>query len=247
MSKQQLETLFRLQTIDHELLARQREVERYEGALAERRRAMDALDARLEEMAVERKALVNERALAERRIQQQQDSLRQKRGRLQRVRNERELRAGEDEVRIQEAEIGEEETRLLEQMGKVEEVEGRISEARSELDALKDADHKQIEEMAADIDKLRAELEAIRKDRDVIASELDGSMRSKYDLILSRRDGVAVVKVVEGCCGGCHMHVPPQTLIEVMKTGVVRVCPTCNRILYITPPEEEAQAEEATG
>ena len=52
-------------------------------------------------------------------------------------------------------------------------------------------------------------------------------------MVLQRRGGVAVVTVNNGTCGGCHMHVPPQDLIEIRRSASVRVCANCQRILYV--------------
>ena len=70
-----------------------------------------------------------------------------------------------------------------------------------------------------------------------IADQLDGRIRQRYEQVFKRRGGHAVVEVRGGSCAGCHMHIPPQTVIEIMKSGALRVCPSCQRILYARAQE----------
>ncbi len=236
----QLETLFKLQRLDTLLLEKQKTIEKYEAELAERRQAIAVCDARIEVQAAARKELVAQRALAERRISDTLELLKQRRQRLQKVRNERELRAGQEEVSSGQTELSEAETLVLELMGKVEEMEATIELAKKERAGLESADHRQVSETAERVQKLRQDLATDRDARDVMAAQVEGGLRKKYELILSRRFGLAVVEVDDtGCCVGCHVQIPPQTLIEVRKTGAVRVCPMCQRLLFIGGSDPE--------
>lgn|GEM_PF-1154629 len=230
----QLETLFRLQGLDTRLLEKQKTIEKYEAELAERRLAIAACDARIEGLAAARKELVAQRALAERRLNDALELLKQRRQRLQKVRNERELRAGQEEILSGQTELGETETLALELMAKVEELESTIELAKKDRAGLESADHRHVSESADQVQTLRHELETDRGARETVAAQVEDGLRKKYELILSRRFGLAVVEVDHaGCCVGCHVRIPPQTLIEVRKTGAVRVCPMCQRLLFI--------------
>ena len=84
------------------------------------------------------------------------------------------------------------------------------------------------------VDALKAELADARAGRDSVAQSLDARLRSKYENVFKRRAGLAVVTIVNGTCSGCHMYVPPQTINEIRKSGVIHVCPSCQRILYVS-------------
>jgi len=236
----ELETLFKLQEIDAELLVKHREVETFEHSLSERRLEMDGCSARIDGLAARRKELVNLRALADRRVSDNQEQLKERRQRLTRVRNERELRAGEGEVNSLREEIDTQEEQLLELMNQVEEIERQLGDLRKEYSELEDAAQRQVEQDQARIDELKKELDAERASRDTVAAELGGSMRSRYEQVLARRGGRAVVRVNGGSCAGCHMQIPPQTVIEILKSGAVRTCPSCQRILYVAEQQPSA-------
>jgi predicted nucleic acid-binding Zn-ribbon protein len=71
--------------------------------------------------------------------------------------------------------------------------------------------------------------------RQTIASQVAGELMSRYELIFSRRGGTAVVEVAGGICQGCYMNIPPQLWNEIIKSGRVHLCPSCQRILYYKP------------
>ena len=230
----ELETLFKLQEIDVRLLEKQRAIEQFEARVAARRKAMQDCRARIDAVAVRRKQLVNERALAERRVSDSSDQVKDRRGRIMRVRNEKELHALESEITQLREEITEQEEQLLGMMARVEEVEKQIAELEKEYTDLAQADHRDIQAEQARVDALKAELEAEQGGRNEVAQGLDVRLRSKYEMVFKRRHGLAVVTIIQGTCSGCRMRVPPQTINEILKSGAIHVCPSCQRILYVS-------------
>lgn len=230
---QELETLFELQELDLRLLEKQREVDKYGKALTERKEAIADCEARADKLGITRKELVGQRALAERRVSDSQLQLKERRQRAGRVRNESEMRASEREIVSMEREISDQEDIYLQLDAQVEELEASIETIRKEQRDHRDAGDRQVEEEAARIEGLKAEVDEQRTARDQVATVLDGTVRKRYDMILSRRGGRAVVTVESGNCMGCHLQIPPQTLIEIRKTRAVRVCPQCQRIIFI--------------
>jgi len=229
-----LEILFNLQQIDERLLRKQREVEAYERRLEDRKSAMEALTRRIDELGAQRKKLVSERAFAERRMSDRQELLRDRKQRAGKVRTEKELRASHDEIDSLREEISAVETEVLQLMEQVEAIEAQIATVRKERQEVAEADHRDIESESARIEELRADLKQIRAERAAAATGLNPSLLRKYNTVLERRNGVAVVTVTDGrTCGGCHMQVPHQALIEVRRSASVHVCPNCQRILYV--------------
>jgi hypothetical protein len=75
--------------------------------------------------------------------------------------------------------------------------------------------------------------------RQNIASQVTGDLISRYDLIFSRRGGTAVVEVAAGICQGCFMNIPPQLWNEIIRNEKLHLCPSCQRILFVKPVEEQ--------
>lgn len=89
---------------------------------------------------------------------------------------------------------------------------------------------KQVEGRIKEIDDRIAQLEAQRKQ---ITPDLDKTVLSQYERILSNRDGLAIVHVEGNSCGGCNMFVPPQVINLIKMYERIVTCEVCNRILYI--------------
>ena len=61
---------------------------------------------------------------------------------------------------------------------------------------------------------------------------MDERLLFSYDRIRkSYRNGLAVVPVVRGACGGCFNAIPPQKQSEIRQRKKVMVCENCGRIL----------------
>lgn len=90
----------------------------------------------------------------------------------------------------------------------------------------------------AEIDEGVATLEAGLADhgrqRDGLTGQLPVALRKRYDMLLERRNGQAVVGARNGACLGCHMHLPPQLFNRLYVAKEVQNCPHCNRLLYLS-------------
>ena len=63
--------------------------------------------------------------------------------------------------------------------------------------------------------------------RNALLEELPKAMRKRYELLMSRRAGVAVVEARGGACSWCHMHLPPQMYNSLFVVQEVHTCPHC--------------------
>ena len=76
-----------------------------------------------------------------------------------------------------------------------------------------------------------------KKERDKDLAGVSKDVKSRYNILLERRGGVAVVNVKNGVCLGCFMNIPPQLFIEVTKNEQFITCPSCNRIFCYSEEE----------
>jgi predicted nucleic acid-binding Zn-ribbon protein len=88
-------------------------------------------------------------------------------------------------------------------------------------------------EVAAAAAKLEAGLADHGRQRDELTGKLPVALRKRYDMLLERRNGQAVVEARNGACLGCHMHLPPQLFNRLFVAKEVQTCPHCNRLLFL--------------
>jgi len=98
----------------------------------------------------------------------------------------------------------------------------------------------QIKEIEAKVKEIEASLTDIKGQREKLVPSIDQKILKEYERILSGRDGQALVEVVNGTCGGCHMLLPPQVINEIQMKEKIIHCDSCQRMLYIR--DEEIQA-----
>ena len=92
-------------------------------------------------------------------------------------------------------------------------------------------------EIDASLVAVNEELTKMDRQRNLLLEDLPKSLRKRYELLMSRRAGVAVVEARGGACLGCHMHLPPQMFNSLFTVNEIQSCPHCNRLLYVTTPD----------
>jgi len=95
----------------------------------------------------------------------------------------------------------------------------------------------QADALSAEVDgslvAVNEKLAEMEQQRNVLMEDLPKTLRKRYELLMSRRAGVAIVEASGGACLGCHMHLPPQMFNSLFVVNEIQSCPHCNRLLYV--------------
>lgn len=148
------------------------------------------------------------------------------------VRNNREYDAITKEVELQQLEIQILEKRIKESY---EKIEVKKEEAEATKVTLVER-NKDLEGKKGELDTITQESEAdevkIAKDRKKAEKNVEDRLMKSYDRVRNNmRNGLAVVPVNRGACGGCFNIVPPQKQAEIREKKKLIVCEHCGRIL----------------
>ena len=158
--------------------------------------------------------------------------IRNKRMRLNQVRNDKEMQALGHEVEALKENNQRLEAEVLALMEGAEPRGARIAELTT-LAAGKNEELKGAEkEIASQVEDLKISISKQRVDRDLMARDIEAGLLQRYQMIFSRRAGLAVAEAKGGTCQGCRMRLPPQLYIELQKHLQIHFCPNCQRILY---------------
>ena len=137
-----------------------------------------------------------------------------------------------DEIEGLERSIRRDEDQEISIMEKIEVAKSAMAEQRTALEAEQkevDEDVKVFDDRAAE---LQAELDALKSQRATLLDGIDPAWLQRYEAILQRRRGAAIVSCSSGVCGGCHMAVPPYQQHEARKQIEMVICGYCGRMLY---------------
>lgn len=228
-----LEDLLDLQKVDLEidrLLAERQslpELQQYRGAHA---RATDlgsrceAAEAALRETSLELDKISGELEMAEQKLSAEQNRLYA--GGL----SARDATFLRQEVDMLERQNSDMEDRILELMETREGREAELAELRerlSEAESEKARFEAVIQEAWDGIDARIAKKEARKAD---IVPLIDEDLLELYEELRPLKDGIAVGRLVEGICGGCHLRLTSAERLEAQRRDPPR-CIHCSRIL----------------
>lgn len=208
----------------------------------------DALDKRIFALA-EREKHINE--LQEKISSQQKESRT-----LEDEMTDKMAHVRERQSKMMQVQTGREQTALLKEIedakksakeneDKIVEIMESIEALTSEIDVEKNLLKGEKKLVAEETEKVRTAIESInkgKKEKDKVrakkATGIKGSLLKKYNTLRSRRNGLAVINVIDGVCQGCYMALPPQRFNMLLKGDQIFDCPTCQRLIYHTPAEE---------
>ena len=159
------------------------------------------------------------------------------------VRNNREYDAITKEIELQQLEIQILEKRIKENYAKIEakkeEIGGTIeilAERKKDLDTKK-------EELEVITAESKDDEASLLKKREKASKNIEERLLKSYNKIRDNaKNGLAVVPVKRGACGGCFNIVPPQKQAEIREKKKLIVCEHCGRIL--ADVEDEIVVEE---
>lgn len=161
---------------------------------------------------------------------------------LQTRKNE-EYRALAQEIEHCKAEITKVEDREIELMEQAEAAQKEVLRAMADASEAK----KLVESEVAQLDQregnLKKELGELQQGRQDLASAVEEGTRTRYERMMKSKGDNVIVGINHGVCGGCHMTLPAQILINCKSQKEIVACNNCGRILYYTRDMELVAAE----
>ena|SRR3974390_1259335 len=159
------------------------------------------------------------------------------------TRKNEEYRALAHEIETCKAEIfkiEDKEIDLMEQAETAQKQVARGSQATHEARKMMDD---QLAQLASREKNLQSELAELTANREELAGAVDEGARGRYERLFKSKGENVVVGVQHGVCGGCHMRLPPQLLVQCQAQQELVTCSNCGRILYYTRDMDLAVAE----
>jgi predicted nucleic acid-binding Zn-ribbon protein len=231
---EQLQLLRDLQELDQQKLdidqQRQQELKEQEQLQTEVDRLQEMVDA----LASEIEELEGAKSELNQSLTQEHDNIQRSESRLPQIKTQKEYVAVLKEVDTAKKLAKELEAQIEtknEELTTLEADKAEKDEALNEVKTKADSRRAEIDAKLAEFDSQLAEM---GKQRESLSKHLPTALRKRYDLLLSRRGGLAVVEARAGACLGCNMHLPPQLFNSLFVAKEVQTCPHCNRLLYVT-------------
>jgi len=230
--KEKLEGLYALQRIDSKLAAieilkgelpievsdLEDEIIGLETRISKLKESIEAIDS---EVSAHRANMAESEALIERYNSQ-----------LDNVKNNREYDALTKEIELQKLEIQLSDKKINDTKGGKGVKEDAFAKAEERLDGKqKDLETKKVE-LEKIISKTEKEENKLKKASDRAKKTIEERLLKSYNKISSSyRNGLGVVTVNRGSCGGCFNRIPPQQIIEIGVMKNIIACEHCGRVI----------------
>lgn len=244
-----LEALEKLQAIDSKI----DEVKKIRGALPEEVQDLEdeiaGYQTRIEKQSDEKKELEDAISANKTAIKDAEKLIKKYEEQQMNVRNNREYDAITKETELQQLEIQILEKRIKEAYEKIEVKEEETNQTKEFLsEREKDLKSKK-DELESIVKESEDDEQKMAKDRAKAAKGVEERLLMSYDKVrMNMRNGLAVVPVKRGACGGCFNVVPPQKQAEIREKKKIIVCEHCGRILSDVEDviEEEVKPKRRT-
>ncbi len=237
--KEDISVLIALQKLDTELSGFDRKIEEKKQELTEREQAIvekEALAGQCREKAAE---LEQSRRDIKAGSEDAAERIKDRQSKMMQVQTSREHQALLKEIEEAKKTIKDSEEQQLQVMEQVEAEEAKAKELENLCTGEKKLLAEETGKVEKAIEKLNGRRLSVQDKRDKLAKKVSSSWVKRYDKLLKKRDGLAVVRVIDAVCQGCFMTIPPQKYNDICLGEQIFTCPTCQRTLYYLPPSDE--------
>lgn len=203
------------------------------------------LETRVDNYKGEVKSMEDSLSAKKNEIKQAEDLITKYKDQQMNVRNNREFDSLSKEIEYQSLEIELCEKRIKEYTQQISEKDELIKTSSTELEERSNDLKEKKSELDDIIADTKKEEETLIKKSENIRSKIEPRLLSAYKRIRSNaRNGLAVVTIERGACGGCFNKIPPQRQLDIKSGKKVIVCEYCGRILVDEKIDAKTEDQE---
>jgi len=149
------------------------------------------------------------------------------------VQNPKELQDIQLEIQSLKKIISKLEDKQLDQMIRLEESQNQVEQAKSTFHSVSSQFETSKSQLTTRKAVLTSDENMLQRKRAVVLQSISPDLLKQYNLLVSRKNGLAIVLLENDACAACGTQITPSERQEVRLTNVLFHCPTCGRILHI--------------
>ncbi|WP_113925550.1 zinc ribbon domain-containing protein [Cognataquiflexum aquatile] len=239
---QKLEALLNLQKIDSRLDS----IFKVRGALPEEVQDLEdeiaGYETRLQKFHTDTVALEDDIKRFKDNIKESEKLIKKYQEQQMNVRNNREYDAITKELELQDLEIQVSKKKIGEAQAKIEFKSNEVNELQEILkERQKDLNNKK-DELGTIVSESENDESKLKSEREKAVKKIEDRLIKSYSKIRTNaKNGLAVVMVKRGACGGCFNVVPPQRQADIREKKKIIVCEHCGRVFAGVEDEIEEE------
>ena len=231
--KEQIGLLIGLQAIDAQIYALSKEKACIPGHLKSIDEAIELKKTDIKQAEENLKNIQLKLKEKEGNLQQKEEQIKKLQGQLYTLKTNKEYSTMLTEIEGIKSDNSLTEEDIIKFMYEIELARKKISEEKELFKAEEASAHKEKESINLKAKEIDSRLSELNEKRNGIAPDIEKQVISRYEKILKNKDGLAIARIEDGSCGGCHLNLPPQVISDVKLREDIIVCGSCLRILYI--------------
>ncbi len=241
--KEEINKLINLQAIDSEIAGLDDTIAKHQATVT----------AREQTIAEQQETLANTRNKIELLNQKQLETkaehddagarVKERQNKMMLVQTSREHQALLKEIEENKRLLKETEDRILQFLEQIEQLEKEVTTLENQCIGEQQLLAEDTNTVEKEIKRIEVSKKTVVNQREKQAADLQANYLKRYNKLLDKRAGLAVVPINDGVCQGCYIALPPQQVNDVRKGDKINLCPTCQRILYYQEQEDEAVTE----
>jgi predicted nucleic acid-binding Zn-ribbon protein len=231
--EQQMELLKDLQGLDQELSRIRENRQKLEAEQQEIVAELERVQAMIDSLAADIAVLEDQRGELKQSLLLEQNNVEKAEGRLPEIKTQKEYLAVLKEIDAAKKVNKDLSDRIQERDNEIAALEQEKAEKEQELSDLRARVEARCGEIRQSLEESGKDLEEKSSQREARLQPLPVALRKRYQLLMERRGGVAVVAARNGTCLGCNMQLPPQLFNSLFRADEILCCPHCNRMLFV--------------
>lgn len=232
MDEAQIELLIQLQDVDLRIDENLKEEETLSSCLKQIEEKLKEMETDLLDKKRELKDTRKKRMEKELELEEIDEKLQRHEEEKYKVKSKQEFEAVEKEINGLEEKKDEEEEVLLELMEKEEGLSNLLPSLEKKLSMDKQRLAEQKKDLSNKLSNLEKNKGNLVKKREKLFPHINRVYSHQYEQLRKKRDGLAVVKVENGVCGGCSVRIPPSLVGKMRRSNIV-YCENCSRIIHL--------------
>ena len=130
--------------------------------------------------------------------------------------------------------ISEIEDQELELMEEHDDFKAKLAEASQVAEEAKVNEAQLLSELDEREKNLGRQLDQLDEEREALADAIDPKALAHYERLLDTKGGRVIVGIDHGSCGGCHMKLQAQEIVNAKSERERITCTNCGRLPYYT-------------
>jgi len=228
---EKLRLLLILQTYDHKIKQNRQRLESWPSLVKDLDTQLENANRDLEKAIKELNEIKFRRKDLEAKINDMEGKIKKKYLQLYEVKSNKDYQQMLEEIDEMKAKKSKIEDQVLELMEQTEAMESKVKEKKAFVASKQKSVEEAKRELEKEMEMLKTSLTHIEKERQDLSLRVEPELLSLYTRLMKLR-GSALSPVIKGVCQLCHLSIPPQKFIELLRCQTLMSCPNCERIIY---------------